>query len=90
MNGEDLKQLDEDMQQIPAQAIRFTVHQSVEEPAPTLNIDDVVEVFVMKYVSFCLCIFLHSDPKSDLIHFSTKIRLIWSILSKLFKRRTLK
>lgn len=54
VSGADLKQLPEDMKQIPAQAIRFTVHQNVDEPAVILNIDDILEVFVKKHVSFRL------------------------------------
>lgn len=50
VSGADLKQLPEDMKQIPAQAVRFTVHQN----ATILHIDNVVEVFVKKHVSFCL------------------------------------
>lgn len=46
VSGADLKQLPEDMKQIPAQAIRFTIHQNVHE---TLNIDDILEVFVRKH-----------------------------------------
>lgn len=58
VSGADLKQLPEDMKQIPAQAIRFTIHQNVHE---TLNIDDILEVFVRKHVSFRSvfpCVFL--------------------------------